>query len=170
MIFPARLEELKRQQLLIEALPLTRTPVKVVIAGNGKKAYIDQLNYGIETYALSDRVRLLGWISQEEKIKWYANALAVYYGPYQEDYGYVTLEAFLSGKPVVTLVDSGGPLEFVADGKNGFVAEADPGALAEKLDRLYENKQKAREMGFHGLHLIKNMNLTWNAVIEKLLQ
>jgi glycosyltransferase involved in cell wall biosynthesis len=46
---------------------------------------------------------------------------AVLFAPYQEDYGYVTLEAFLSRKPVITARDSGGTLEFVEDGVNGYV-------------------------------------------------
>lgn len=167
---PARLEELKRQHILIEALRYTKTPVKVIIAGKGKQGFIDQIGYLTETYGLSERVRFLGWISEAEKIKWYANALAVYYGPYQEDYGYVTLEAFLSGKPVITHADSGGPLEFVKDGINGFVVEANPRAVAEKLDFLYENKQFAKKLGLNGMDLIKKIDLSWNSVIEKLLQ
>ena len=35
------------------------------------------------------------------------------YAPFDEDYGYVTLEAFLARKPVITTTDAGGTLEFV---------------------------------------------------------
>ena len=45
------------------------------------------------------------------------------YPPFDEDFGYVTLEAFLARKPVITATDSGGPIEFVVDGVNGFVCE-----------------------------------------------
>jgi glycosyltransferase involved in cell wall biosynthesis len=165
---PARLEELKRQHILIEALRYTKTPVKVLLAGKGKQGYIERIKSMIETYSLSDKVQFLGWISEEEKIKYYANALTVYYGPYQEDYGYVTLESFFSGKPVVTHDDSGGPLEFVKDGMNGFVLNTDPAAVAEKLDFLYEKKQFAKEMGNNGLSLIKSLNINWDTVIERL--
>ena len=61
----------------------------------------------------------------------YAGALAVAYPPFDEDFGYVTLEAFLARKPVLTATDSGGPLEFVEDGVNGFVCPPDPRAFAE---------------------------------------
>ena len=40
-------------------------------------------------------------------------ALGVIFPPLDEDYGYVTLEAMLAAKPVITCTDSGGPLEFV---------------------------------------------------------
>ncbi|WP_199621680.1 glycosyltransferase family 4 protein [Paenibacillus alkalitolerans] len=166
---PSRLEQLKRQQILIESLRYTKTPVKVLLAGTGKKEYIEQIAILVETHGLSDRVHLLGWVPETQKISLYANALAVYYGPFQEDYGYVTLEAFLAGKPVITLIDSGGPLEFVRDGENGFVLESDPQVVAEKLDYLYENKPKAESMGMNGMSLIKSIDLNWDCVIDRLL-
>jgi glycosyltransferase involved in cell wall biosynthesis len=165
---PARLEELKRQHLLIEAMRYTRTPVKVLLAGKGRRDYVERIQSMIETYSLGDRVHFLGWISEEEKIAYYANALAVYYGPYQEDYGYVTLEAFLSGKPVLTHVDSGGPLEFVEDNDNGFVLDSEPKLIAEKLDYFYRNKDAAREMGMNGMSALKKLEIQWDSVIEPL--
>lgn len=165
---PARLEELKRQHLLVEALRYTKTPVKVVLAGKGKPEYMKRLQSMIETYSLQDRVRLLGWISEAAKRKYYADALAVYYGPYQEDYGYVTLEGLFSGKPLLTHVDSGGPLEFVKQGQNGFVLESDLQLLAETLDLLHEKKHLAKSLGMNGLERIKQSGINWDSVIEKL--
>ncbi len=62
-------------------------------------------------------------MTDETLIELYAGALAVVYPPFDEDFGYVTLEAFLARKPVVTGTDSGGPNEFVVDGVNGYVCE-----------------------------------------------
>ena len=42
-------------------------------------------------------------------------ALAVAYAPLDEDYGYVSLEAMLSSKAVVTCADSGGPRDFAGN-------------------------------------------------------
>ena len=47
------------------------------------------------------------------------------YAPYDEDYGYVTLQAFLAGKPVITTTDAGGVLEWVEDGVTGLVTDGD---------------------------------------------
>ncbi|UFJ42539.1 glycosyltransferase family 4 protein [Brevibacillus humidisoli] len=165
---PARLEELKRQHLLIESLRYVKSPVKVLLAGVGKQSYIDRLESLIEKYALRDKVHLIGWISEEEKASYYANALAVYYAPFQEDYGYVTLEAFFSGKAVITCTDSGGPLEFVQQGTNGFTVPPDPMAVAETIDQLYQHKRIAKTMGMNGQDLLKHLNLSWDAVIERL--
>ena len=73
----------------------------------------------------------------------YEEALAVYYGPFDEDYGYVTLEGFAADRPVVTLADSGGPLEFVADGETGLVAPPEPKAIADAFDRLFVDRDLA---------------------------
>jgi glycosyltransferase involved in cell wall biosynthesis len=59
---------------------------------------------------------LHGPITERQLIDLYAGALAVVFPPFDEDYGYVTLEAFLARKPVITTTDAGGPLEFVEDG------------------------------------------------------
>ena len=53
----------------------------------------------------------------------YADALLVPFVPKHEDYGLITIEAFKSGKPVLTCTDSGETLEFVRDGHNGYVVE-----------------------------------------------
>jgi len=68
-------------------------------------------------------------------VKLYSNALAVFFAPIDEDYGFITLEAMQSGNLVITCNDSGGPLEFITDGRNGFVLEPNPEVIAEKIDR-----------------------------------
>jgi glycosyltransferase involved in cell wall biosynthesis len=83
-----------------------------------------------------------------------------------EDYGYVTVEAFLSGKPVVTCKDSGGTLEFVEDGATGFVVDPEPQALALALNRLYLDRRLAREMGAAGRPRVAGIG--WDAVIDAL--
>ena len=79
-------------------------------------------------------------------LSFYAGALAVIYAPYDEDFGYVTLESFLARKPVVTANDSGGTNEFVEDGVNGYVCEPAPAAIAEALSRLAADRSRAAAM------------------------
>src|SRR5262249_35548301 len=117
-----RLDPLKRFDLLIQAVSHAATPVKVKIAGAGPEE--GKLRELAARLGGADRVELLGWVAEDEMVRLFSQALAVYYAPYDEDYGYVTVEAFKSGKPVVTTADSGGVLEFVEDGVDGFVAAA----------------------------------------------
>ena len=166
LFFPSRLEELKRQYLLIEAMRYVKTPVKAIIAGEGgQKVRYQKM---IEEYDLKERVSLIGEITEEEKYTLYARSLGVFFTPYDEDYGYVTLEAMLSCKPVITCKDSGGVLEFVEDGTNGFVLSNSPFELAEKIDFLYENRKKAKEMGRAGYEIYFQKNISWDNVVSKL--
>lgn len=168
IFYPSRLEELKRQDLLIKAMQYTKTDIVAIIAGTGgqKENYqslIDSLN-------LSQKVKLVGYISQEEKEAYYARSLGVFFAPFDEDYGYITLEAMLSSKPVITCSDSGGPLEFVIDEHTGFIVPPDPKVIAQKLDWLYLNKQEAKKLGENALQAYKNKNISWDFVVTSLLQ
>jgi glycosyltransferase involved in cell wall biosynthesis len=131
----SRLTPLKRLDLLVEAVALMRDRfLGVKIAGEGAEA--DRLRERIAQLGLTARVELLGPISDAELVDRYARCRGVFFAPWNEDYGFVTLESFRSGKPVVTAVDSGGPAELVQHEVSGLVAEPTPRALAEQLDRL----------------------------------
>jgi glycosyltransferase involved in cell wall biosynthesis len=167
IFMPSRLETLKRQDLLIQAFKYVKTPMKAIISGEG--IHYAAYQRMIEQLQLKDKVRLIGFITQEEKITLFARCLAVFFGPFDEDYGYVTLEAMLAAKPVITCTDSGGPLEFVVHEENGFVVDPDPQMIAEKLDWLYHHKPKARAMGEGGRDFYRRADISWEAVLAKLL-
>jgi glycosyltransferase involved in cell wall biosynthesis len=170
VFFPSRIAPYKRQLLLIDAMARVRSPVRCVLAGAGAEPDIAfQVEHRINIHGLQERVRLAGEVSHEDKIRYYAGALAVFFGPVLEDYGFVTLEAFLSRKPVVTCRDSGGPLEFVRDGVNGFVVEADPDAIAARLDELYFDRARARSLGEAGLETYRSMGISWQTTLDRLL-
>ena len=92
----------------------------------------------------------------------------MYFGPFDEDYGYVTLEAMLSAKPVITFRDSGGPCEFVHHGETGFVLEPDSEALAGALHELWDNQTKARAMGRNGKAHYQDLDLRWDRIVDAL--
>ncbi len=166
IFYPSRLEPQKRQHLLIEAMRFVRTPVKAVLAGGA----LDLKHYEslIKHHGVEDRVKLCGFVSDSELIDLYANALGACYLPFDEDYGYVTLEGMLAGKPVVVPRDGGGATEFVEHEHTGFIVEPEPRALAESLDALYAERSRAQQMGNCGREKLLSMNFSWNNVVEKL--
>jgi SAM-dependent methyltransferase len=101
-------------------------------------------------------------------IRYYAGARAVVFVPIDEDYGYITLEAMLAARPVITATDAGGPLEFVRDGAEGIVAEPEPGALAAAFDRVMEDRAGAERMGQVGLARYRAEGISWRSVVERL--
>ena len=164
---PSRLEDLKRQDLLIEAARHLKSPVRIIIAGEGGQR--DRYQQLIDRHHLADRVRLVGRFSEAEKLAWYAHALAVFFGPFDEDYGYITLEAMLSGKPVITCTDSGGPREFVTHDETGWVVEPDARAVAAAIDAAWADRARSAEMGRAGQAAYRRAGISWTNVVGRLL-
>lgn len=162
---PTRLETNKRPELIVEAVARSRSGTRARLAGRGSMAH--ELARSVSRLGVNDRVDLLGFVSDAELVDHYAGALGVVYAPLDEDYGYVTLQAFFSGKPVITAVDSGGVLEWVEDDVTGFVTDGSPEALADAIDRLAADPTHAREMGEEGRRRVES--LSWPSVVERLL-
>ncbi len=168
----ARLENHKRQHLLIEAMAHTKTAVKLRIAGKSSNPhYPNILKNLIKDLNLQNKVFFDNtYITEEEKTRLYSTCLAAAYIPADEDsYGYASLEACHSSKPIITTSDSGGVLELVEDGVNGYICEPSPKALADAMDQLYSSKKLALTLGQTAKESIKKLNIHWDNVIEKLL-
>ncbi|HUR20901.1 MAG TPA: glycosyltransferase family 4 protein [Vicinamibacterales bacterium] len=159
-----RLESVKRTDLAIRALAHVPGRLRLVIAGTGTQR--DNFEALAESEGLADRVDFLGEVDDEALLSLYSGALAVIFPPYDEDFGYVTLEAFLSRKAVITTTDAGGPNEFVVDGVNGYSCEPDAAALGHAITRLDGDRRLAAEMGDAG-HA-RAREITWTGVIERL--
>jgi glycosyltransferase involved in cell wall biosynthesis len=165
LFYAGRLDRLKRLDLAVDAMKRTRSGAKLKIAGAGPLQ--DELRKQIEGLGVSDRVELLGFVSADDLVDLYAGCRAAYYAPLNEDYGYVTVEAYLSRKPVLTTTDAGGPLEFVTDGESGLVAEPTPEAIAAAIDRMWTLPQtRLAEMGEAGRRRVEDIN--WDRVIDRL--
>lgn len=167
IVFPSRFESLKRQSLVIDAMRHVRTGVRLVLVGRGPDEAA--LRRQIDEHRLAERVTIEVGPSDERLKDLLLGALGVYYGPFDEDYGYVTLEGFAARRPVVTLADSGGPLEFVQDGETGFVTPPDPRAIAEAFDRLFTDRALAARMGEAGRARVQDEVPDWPEVVARLL-
>jgi glycosyltransferase involved in cell wall biosynthesis len=171
LFFPSRIWPVKRQSLALEALSKTTQPVCIYFAGTADSPDYEKeirnmaLNMGVQ-----DRCRWLGNVSEQEKIELYARCLGVVYPPVDEDYGYVTLEAMLSSKPVLTCSDSGGVLEFVRHKETGLVAEPTPESLAAQMDELWTRRKEAQKLGETGKMFYKDLGISWDNVVRKLTQ
>lgn len=132
-----RLCSIKRVDMMIKAMPLIRDSLSLKIVGApDEPAIAEYLESEIEKHHLWHRVEFLGRVSEEELLSLYAQAFLVYYAPFDEDYGFVTLEALASGCPVVTASDSGCVLEYIRHGENGIVVEPNIESLAIGVNEL----------------------------------
>jgi glycosyltransferase involved in cell wall biosynthesis len=167
-----RINAMKRQHLLVEAMATADPAVKLVVAGPPDvptdAARLVEL---VDRLGLSERVHLdLRFLERETYAAYLNGAAAVAYLPFAEDsYGYVTMEAAEAGKPVITVSDSGGVLGLVRDGETGWVVEPDPGSLAKALSEAINDEPRARELGAAARDLWIAHNVNWEFVIEMLL-
>lgn len=157
-----RLDPPKRVDLMIRAFRKVPADVPFLIAGTGPH----------ETYLKSlaeadSRIRFLGDVSESELIELYAKALAVLYTPYAEDYGLITIEAMKSGKPVITTADSGGPLEFVRNGENGWISAPDPDDLARCIAETLADRTRLENMGNAAADTVRH--ITWRNTVDGIL-
>jgi len=161
----SRLTPLKRIDLVLRALvePAAQG-LRVAIAGDGEQ--LQELRSLAKWLEVDDRVRFVGRIDEEGLIAHYAQCRAVVFTPVREDYGFVAAEAFASGKPVVTCLDSGGPTEVVTNDLNGLVVEPRPPAIAAAMRRLADDRGLAERLGQAGRAFEASM--TWDRVVEKL--
>ncbi len=162
----SRLAPLKRLSLLIDALAQpAASGIRCVIAGEGEER--QSLEKSIADRGLSSRVSLIGRIDDRQMLDHLAQCRAVCFPPYDEDYGFVTVEAFASGKPVITCADSGGPAELVADNVNGRVCAPRAEALAAAMREVMEDGAKAERFGKAGLDQVSHMS--WSKAVNRLL-
>jgi glycosyltransferase involved in cell wall biosynthesis len=166
IVFPSRFDRLKRQGLAIDAMRHVGTDVRLVLVGSGAER--DTIAKRIADASLGERVELRERVPDDELLQLYLSSRAVYFGPLDEDYGYVTIEGMAAARPVVVTSDSGGPLEFVRDEENGSIVDPEPEAIAAVFDQLYTDRQLAQRMGSAGRTFVNEHIPQWPEVVRRL--
>jgi len=165
VLWIGRLEEWKRPALLLRALPYAPEARAVFVGRGPEEARLAML---AQELGVSGRVRFLPEVDDETLLSLYASARLVAVTAAGEDLGYVPLEAFLSGKPVLTTEDAGGPLEFVRDGVTGIVAAPRPEALGVALRLAWARTDALQALGEAGR--ARAARLDWDGPISALLR
>ncbi len=171
ILMPSRINITKRQMLAIEAMSLSKTNTKLYIMGKPDNEYEKKkiISY-ISELKLHNKIKYFDYVTQEEKIKLYANAKAILFIPLDEDYGYITIEAMASSKAIITAKDSGGPLEFVVNNENGLIVDSTPAEIAKAFDEFALSSAACKEMGEKSKKHLKEMDVTWDKVVKELVK
>jgi len=158
----SRLDSPKRVEMIIRAFMQTNTTIPFKIAGTGP------LEAKLKDLVKDDpRIEFLGFISDEELLTHYSNAYAVIFTPYDEDYGLITIEAFMSSKAIITFYDAGGVVEFVEHKVTGLLSNPDIKELAKNIDYIAADKDLCQKMGQEAYKRVQN--ITWKNTVETLL-
>jgi glycosyltransferase involved in cell wall biosynthesis len=166
LFFVSRLEPLKRADLAIRAIAdPAAAGVRIVIGGDGPaRASLVALarQLGVE-----DRVTFAGRLDDAALVDHLARCRAVLFVPRDEDYGFVTAEAFESRKAVITCRDSGGPTELVTT-ESGFIVEPTPEAVAAAAGALGHDRVLAERLGQRAKASVAD--LTWANAVRNLVR
>jgi glycosyltransferase involved in cell wall biosynthesis len=160
----SRLDLAKRIDLLLDAAALADGFDVVIVSDGPDRVRLEEV---ARARGLDGRVRFEGRVSQERLAELYATCTAVYYAPVDEDFGMGPYEAFLSGKPVITTTDAGGPLDVVHDRETGLVVAPEAAAIAQAATWLGAHQADAEALGRAGKALADEV--TWDRAIARLL-
>ncbi|MEO0206717.1 MAG: glycosyltransferase family 4 protein [candidate division WOR-3 bacterium] len=164
LLHVGRLEKNKRADLIIEALGKSTRKMEIVFVGEGSERI--SLQKRAEELGIQKYTRFLGWVHKPELLDLYSRAAAVLFTAFDEDFGLVSTEAFLSRKPVIATSDSGGAIEIIEDGKTGIICDPNSDSLARCLEAALDKKPILKLMGENAFELISKWS--WDVIIEKL--
>jgi glycosyltransferase involved in cell wall biosynthesis len=163
LLLPGRLHPWKRVDLVIRALRHVQAPLRLVITGTG------EAEQDLRALANGDpRIEFRGRVSDAELVELYAGAYAIPFTPMREDYGYVTLEAFASAKPVITCRDSGEAAAIVRESMGGYVCPPDPKTIGEHIDMIWQDRERAEALGQAGQAWVSG--LSWSMIVNHLIK
>lgn len=160
----SRLDRAKRIDLLLEAASLDPTLEVTVVSDGPDRGRLEEIT---RARGLDGRVRFEGRVPAPRLADLYARCGSVFYAPVDEDFGMGPYEAFLSGKPVITATDSGGPLDVVHDRSTGLVVRPEAAEIAAAAAWLRDHADEAAAFGAAGRALAEEV--TWDRAIARLL-
>jgi glycosyltransferase involved in cell wall biosynthesis len=152
MIFACRqLIPRKGIRFLIDALAKLKDEfprATVVVAGDGMER--EALEKRAAELGVSDRVHLLGWVSNDRLPEYYRSAVISVIPSIEEGFGIPAAEAMGCELPVIA-TDAGGLPEVVDDGTTGFVVpRADAQSIADAMRKLLDDEALRQQFGRAG--------------------
>ena len=148
IIYPAALNNDKRQSLLIDAFARVAGAFpdwRVVLYGTGKASYEAKLRARVVTAGLVDRITFAGYCSDLARA--YADCSFVAFPSANEGFPLTVVDAAAFGKPVLALADTPSVAEMLTDGKTGMLCGSTVAAYADGLARLMRDADLRRRLG-----------------------
>lgn len=168
MLFAGRLFPEKGLDVLIRACASVSKNLswQLLVAGDGPER---KKNEELARHlGVSERVRFLGWVTDEGCADLYRKAsFVVVPSLWPEPFGIVGIDAMSHSKPAVAF-RAGGIPEWLEDGKTGFLAEPnDERDLARKIEMLLRDPELAARFGEAG-RLVAERRFSGGAHLERL--
>lgn len=168
ILFVGTIREKKGIRQLIQAMPIVKTSfpnAELVIVGRDSqipktnKSYVEFLKPFIDS-SVRNSIHFLGSVSNSDIPILIEESEICCYPSHMETFGIVAIEALAMGKPVIFTKFGPGP-EIIKHGETGLLCNPlDPEDIAKQIIWLFQNKNKAQELGSHGREFVlKNFSL-----------
>lgn len=169
ILFAGRLAPHKHADHLLKVVKSLKKDIpsiKLIIVGTGVEK--ENLITLTKEYGLKKQVKFLENLDYPELISEMKKSNILALPSTREGFGMVLAEANACGIPVVAYA-SGGVVEVVEDGLNGFLVEpGDLKSMENKIKLLLENPLERTNMGINGFKNVKK-NFTWEIIVKNII-
>jgi glycosyltransferase involved in cell wall biosynthesis len=146
----------KRIDLILDALAILKNEFDFEFINIGSGILTEELLNKTKKLGLKERVNFIGKLKNQEVIELLKSSNVFVLPSENVVFDLVTLEAMAVGLPVIVSAD-GGNLETIKDGFNGLsMQKGNLGNLINHIRYIYQNKEKAKQMGLEAKKLVYN--------------
>jgi glycosyltransferase involved in cell wall biosynthesis len=155
LVYLGRLDPIKGIENLLRACSMLNGSLgraaSLTIAGAGEGAYTRALEADIKRLGLSERVRMIGEVTDDRKRNLFAEADILVAPSFTENFGIVVAEALAHAVPVIA--STGTPWKRVEEMEAGLWVDNSPESLAKAIEQM--SRMPLREMGLRGREWMK---------------
>jgi glycosyltransferase involved in cell wall biosynthesis len=149
LLFLSRLHEKKGLELLLHALVNLESHIELVVAGSGAPSYEQHIKGLTKDLDIANRVRFVGSISGDTKIKAFSSTDLFVLPSFSENFGIVVAEALANGLPVITTTRT--PWVEVEEHRCGSIIEPVQSSLESAIRKIDQmTVAELEEMGLRG--------------------
>ena len=155
LVYLGRLHPIKGIENLLQACGMLngnlRKTALLTIAGTGDDAYTQGLKSQIEKLGLSEHVRMIGSVTDQDKRMLFENSDVAVVPSFTENFGMVVAEALAHGVPVIASKET--PWQRLEETGAGLWVDNSPKSLARAIEQM--SQMPLREMGEKGRRWVK---------------
>lgn len=164
LLYVGQLVQQKNLSFLMKALHRAakeNTPFTMLFVGEGQ--FEEELKHMADEYGLTDRIRFIGVVHDRDMLhRIYARANLFLFPSLYDTFAIVVREAASVGCPAL-LIRNSDAAQSINDGVNGYLADHNPTAYAQKLTEILSDLPAAKAVG---LTAQSSLCRSWEQVVD----